>query len=325
MLTIYETAQQFKQRLVSRERAASAELLRSYGRAHARLADRVAVLTGEIESRRAAGETISSGFLYERDRLANIKRDLARELGRFSRIASTSATLSQRDAAHSAAIEARALISISSGVPVAGADLAAAESLAGFASNGSPLSRLFDELGRETSERMTAELVSGVAEGAPARVIAARMRSASALGLSRSLTIARTETLRAYRETTGEVYEQHAALLRGWVWLSSLSGATCALCVAMHGRVFPVARRLVSHPNCSCVPAPLTHDADAPETGEAWLDRQEDGLQKSVLGAAKFEAYKDGKLKVADLVGVKRSAKWGDVPYIKSLDASRRA
>jgi SPP1 gp7 family putative phage head morphogenesis protein len=325
MTDLYTTAQEFKGRLLKGDRAAAGDILRAYGLAVRRISARIKQLTDQIQAARLQGEEISSGWLYERDRLTNLKREIIVELQRFSRVASLRVAREQSAARELGADAAQALIGESDGAPVAirlgTFGSRASSALAGFAADGSPLRELFIERGLEVARRVSDELVAGVAEGQPARVIAARMRIAFGGDLARSLTIARTETVRAYREASRETYVANAAVLRGWYWQAALDARTCVVCIAMHGTVFPVSARLESHVNCRCVPVPLTTAAPLPETGPEWFARQEPGLQRQVLGAAKFEAFREGKFELKDLVGVSHSERWGVSRYERPLSA----
>ena len=325
MTDIYTSAEEWKARLLRGEREAAGDLLRAYGLAVRRISARIKELTDQIQAARLQGESISSGWLYERDRLTNLKREIIVELQRFSRVASIRVAREQAAAKELGAEAAQALIGESDGAPIAirlgtfGARASA--TIAGFASDGSPLRELFAEQAVAVARRVSDELVAGVAEGQSARVIAARMRVAFGGDLARALTIARTETVRAYREASRAAFVTNASVLRGWYWQAALDARTCVVCIAMHGQVFPVSARLESHPNCRCVPVPLTTAAPLPETGPEWFARQEAGLQRQVLGAAKFEAFREGKFEVKDLVGVRHSERWGTSRFEKPLSA----
>ncbi len=325
MPDIYQTAQEFKERLLKGERAAAGELLRAYGLAVQRIEARVSRLTSEIEAAKFQGEIISSGWLFERDRLTNLKREIEVEIGRFARVAELRVTQEQRAARTLGNESARVLVGEATGdavsVRLGTLNQAAVVEQAGFASDGSPLRELFAERGPQVSRAVADELVAGVAEGQGARVIARRIRAHTGGELARALTISRTETLRAYREATRANYLAHSDVLRGWVWTATLTSRTCALCWAMHGRVFPLTARLNSHANCRCVMSPLTKDAEPPPSGVESFAKQEPGFQKSVLGPAKFAAFKQGKLTLADVVGVRRSERWGASRFEKPLSA----
>jgi len=325
MSDINQTANEFKRRLLARERAASSELVRAYAVACGRIEERINELTAQITGARRKGEIISSGFLYERNRLTNLRLDIRVEMQRFSQVASLRVVAEQRAARTAAAADAQVLIGEAGGAPVAVRlgmlERDAVRNAVGFASDGSPLQSLFGESGVRVAERVTGELVASVAEGAHPRVIAARVRRVFGGDLARALTIARTETLRTYRETTRETYMAHSDVLSGWYWQAALSLRTCAMCLSMHGRVFPVGVRMVSHPNCRCVQVPLVRDAELPETGAEWFARQESGLQKSVLGRGKYRAFKEGKMQLSDLEGTRTSPRWGLTRFEKPLSA----
>jgi len=322
---LYEIAEGWKARLLSGERAAAGDLLRAYRLAASRIEERVSELTAQLDGRRRVGQEVSSAWLHERDRLLRLKLDILVEMQKFSRVASLLVAREQARARGLGAEAAGALVGEAAGAPAAvrlgRLDAGAATAVAGFAADGSPLRQLFAEGGPGLARRVGDELVSGVAEGVGVRRIASRIRGHLGGELGRALTICRTETVRAYREATRETYLAHAGALRGWYWQAALDARTCSMCLAMHGRVFPVGARLHSHPNCRCVQVPLTLEAAAPETGAEWFSRQTPGLQKAQLGPGKFKAFTEGKLQLADLVGVRRSERWGESRFERPLSA----
>jgi SPP1 gp7 family putative phage head morphogenesis protein len=328
MPNVYDTAEQFKARLVTRERRAASLLVRAYGVAYLRIKAKLDELTKEIAELRASGETVPVGWLYERGRLASLKGAMSAEMLRFSEGAARVITNEQRAAARLGLTDSRTLVvaaleaeGLSVTANFGGLNRDAVEAIAGFAADGSPLAELLNEVGRRAGERARLALVSGVAEGASADVIARRFRDAMGGGMARALTVARTETLRAYREAAREVYRASSDVLDGWTWMASLSRRTCAMCLAMHGQVFRVEERLESHPNCRCVQVPLVTGGDAPAPGEAWLEAQAEEIQRAVLGDAKFELFKSGRLKLNDLVGERRDRRWGKTRFEKPLHA----
>lgn len=330
MSNVYDTAEQFKARLFSRERRAASLLIRAYMVAYGNVRRRLDEITKEIAEARARGEEIPSGWLYERGRLASLKSSMSAELKKFSDGAARRIAEEQLAAARLGLSDAQDLVVASlesEGLRVrerfGNLNTRAVEAAAGHASDGSPLATLLNEAGRRAGEQARLALVSGVAEGASADVIARRFRDAFGGGMSRALTIARTETLRSYREAAREVYRASSDVLEGWVWTASFSRRTCAMCLAMHGKVFSVEERLESHPNCRCVQVPLVEGVEAPKPGEAWLEAQAEEIQRAVLGDAKFELFKSGRLKLNDLVGERRDRRWGLTRFEKPLHAVR--
>ncbi|HEY0171604.1 MAG TPA: phage minor head protein [Pyrinomonadaceae bacterium] len=330
MPDVYDTAEAFKARLFSRERRAASLLVRAYAVSYERIKKKLNDLARDIEAARLRGDEIPAGWLYERGRLATLKKEMTAEMLRFSQGAARVISAEQAAAARLGLADARALVvaaldaeGLSVQARFGNLNTAAVEAAAGFASDGSPLATLLNEAGRRAGERARLALVSGVAEGASADVIARRFRDAFGGGMARALTIARTETLHSYREAAREVYRASSDVLSGWTWTASLSRRTCAMCLAMHGQVFRVEERLESHPCCRCVQVPLVTGGDESgiKTGEAWLEAQAEEIQRAVLGDAKYELFKSGRLKLRDLVGERRDRRWGLTRFERPLHA----
>lgn len=320
---ILKMSEAFKARMVARERRAASELVRAYGLAYQRIQERVSLITAEIDKRRVRGESLDS-FLYERDRLRNLQIEIEREMRRFSIFASNRITDEQRAGVRLAAVDSTSLIRASLGSQIAFApqrlNTAAVEALAGYAGDGSPLRVLFDKIAPQMGKRIADELVSGIAEGAHARVIASRVRDISGVGLNQALTISRTETIRAYRTAQLESYQANSDVVLGWRWAATLTpGRTCIVCWLMHGREFSTKVEMASHVNCRCVPIPVTVGTPQMKTGIEAFNELEAGVQRQMLGAAKYEAWQKGELNLNNLVGVRHSPEWGTVRFERSL------
>ncbi|MBB3041211.1 phage minor head protein [Nocardioides soli] len=159
---------------------------------------------------------------------------------------------------------------------------------------------------------MRRELIRGVVSGSNPRVVARRMvaraREPFAGGLTRALTIARTEMLDAHRAGARAGQARHAEVLRGWMWLASLSTRTCPACLGMHGQVFDLdVPGPDGHQNCRCArmpvvrpwtelgfdgieePGPLAPDADGFFAG---LTPRE---QQAILGPRGYQAWLAGR------------------------------
>jgi SPP1 gp7 family putative phage head morphogenesis protein len=136
----------------------------------------------------------------------------------------------------------------------------------------------------------------------------------------RSLTIARTETLRAYREASRLTYEQNADVVQSYVWVAALSRRTCAACLALHGQEFPLAEPFGTHPNCRCTLVPRLRGEANPveETGEDWLSRQPAATAEVVLGRTGAAAWQEGAVGLSDFVGERQSAGYGTTRFARS-------
>ena len=161
---------------------------------------------------------------------------------------------------------------------------------------------LSDEAGRAMRRRLVQGVAAGRSPRETARLMIADVQDAFDGGLARALTISRTETIDAYRAGAKAHHEANADVLRGWMWLASLTERTCPSCVAMHGSVHDLDEAgPLDHPQGRCSRMPLVKPELVPgaptptiESGAEWLERQPEGVQRSVLGPRRYEAWKAG-------------------------------
>lgn len=195
--------------------------------------------------------------------------------------------------------------------------------LVGRLSNGRPLFTLLRTLAPVGSRAVREVLITGVALGRGPRVIARDIRRATAVPAHRAMTIARTEVFGAYRGAAHETMTANDRVVGGWVWDAQLGPRTCAACIAQHGTKHPVTERMETHPNCRCTQSPFTktwaelgfsgvkETRLSLEAGESWFARQPSSTQREILGSAKFEAYRSGRVTLSDFVQKTGSRDWG--------------
>ncbi|MGB8508889.1 MAG: hypothetical protein WCD76_10810, partial [Pyrinomonadaceae bacterium] len=151
MTDLEAKAQEFKRAMTERERASASELLRAYQLSSRRIEARVRELTDRIREARFQGIEVSSGWLYERDRLTNLKREIEIEINRFSHVALLRVAQEQRAALTQATQDTQALIGEVTGEPLAvrfgSLNTNAVGAIADAAGEGSRLSRLFASRG----------------------------------------------------------------------------------------------------------------------------------------------------------------------------------
>jgi SPP1 gp7 family putative phage head morphogenesis protein len=140
----------------------------------------------------------------------------------------------------------------------------AVENLAGFLADGSPLSSILSALSADAVSVVRASLINGVVSGQGVREIARGMREALGGNLRRAQVLARTEVLRAYRETSRQTYSANRDVLNGWRWHSALDRRTCAICYAMHGTLHGFNETLNDHPQGRCFPSGVRASGPAP-------------------------------------------------------------
>lgn len=317
MAEIYDKAESFKAALLRRERAASSQMVRAYGQAWNRLSKLLLVLTERIGDAASANEPISPAWLYRQERYARLMNEIERQIKRFAATAEQSILREQQAAVRVALKHSTELVKAAApeiGASFISLNVSAVENIVGFLSNGAPLKRLLDELPGDAGRRTAEALTEAVTLGYNPRKTAANIRHTLGMTLTRALTIARTETLRSYREATHANYRANEDVVGGWYWAATLGPRTCAACIAMHGTFHSLDERLAAHVNCRCTQIPAIKGRPSPiaQDGEQWFAAQSDAVKARILGTqAGFKAYQAGDLALTDLVGLQSSPVWG--------------
>lgn len=317
------------------ERAAADRVVNAYGRAWADTQRALEQLLAKMQAAIDAGEQLSPAWLYQERRLRIVLERLEDALRARWPDASAAVLDAQRGAVDAAQRHAHELVEGQTPGALTGTFEAMPEEaladLVGYASDGSPLRALLDQLPGQLGQTLEQHLVSGLAQGLGPRQIAARARAATGMELQRALTITRTEQLRAYRESTRRALEANPQVVAGWTWFCACDRRSCAVCWAMHGRQFPPTEHLDGHPNCRCAMVPLTKTWEAlgftgvdetrlePDPGVQQFAQLPEADQLAILGPGKLAAYKDGRLHLTDLVERPDSPRWGTMRRERTL------
>jgi SPP1 gp7 family putative phage head morphogenesis protein len=313
---IYVVANQFRAELLARDGATTAELIRSYLIAARNIRQRILQLGERIDEARANGERVSPSWLYQQERLAALLRQVQNEIIGFAGTANTAIESMQREAAMLGLNHAADLFAIGShGTTLSGGfarlSAEAATDLAGFAGDGGPLYQLLAKLAPGAADAVKQALFSGIIRGAGAQELAREVHRSLGGNMARSLLIARTETLRAYRESSQRFYESNSDVIHGWKWIAACNSRTCPVCWAMHGSIHPNSEQFSSHPGCRCTPVPVTDMSPPLKTGPERFGALPEKQQLKVLGPLKTDAFKAGRITLQDLVGTNTSKRWG--------------
>lgn len=266
----------------------------------------------EVTALRASGHTVPRWRLLQMQRT----RDLLEQVQEQIRLYAVSAgeLLSARQLtllnlgieASAAAIEAMA-----PGLQFNRLPIEAIQNMVGLAGDGSPLRETLEASYPHGADGILDEMVRGVATGKGPREIA---RSAIRHGLSRSLnhmmTVARTETLRAYREATRQGYIR-SGVVAGYKRLSARDRRTCAGCLSADGAFYMLDEPFASHPLCRCTLVPQIIGADNDiGSGAEWFEGQSEAVQREILGPTRMELFRRGI--PFDRFGTRREdARWG--------------
>jgi SPP1 gp7 family putative phage head morphogenesis protein len=335
--TVYDTAEQFRTRLARLELDTVGQVLDQWQNYKATVSDQLDAIEGKLNAALADGT--DPGDLYRiRQRLEAHFEQVYGIIDEYAARVDDIVFDGMQTAGQDAARAAEQLASLQLGDQAATAGLSfdrlpkeAVEQLIGQMHDG-PLADLIGSLAGDVTQGWKDTMAQGLAQGLNPRDVARRIVAQVDVPRWRALTIARTETLRAYRETTRASIQRNQAVMQGWRWSAALDARTCAVCWAMHGTLHATDQVMGTHPNCRCAMVPATKSfadlgiagvADGPNLqltpGPQLFARQPVNVQMSVLGPAKHRLYQDGALSLEDLVGERLDRRWGATRFERSL------
>jgi SPP1 gp7 family putative phage head morphogenesis protein len=331
-----QLAEQFRLLLLARERRAATSIVQSYGLIWQRLQQQIGDLTSEIETLQLAGDAEAvKRHLWRLNRVQALQAQADDQLATFSQF--TNDTIAGGMRSNVAAGEREAFLLQQAAYP-RGANVGitfsrlpreAIESMVGTMQDGSPLAKLLQEAVGDASKGFMDSLVTGMATGRNPRAIAGELRQKFGMGLTRSLTIARTEQLRAYRTATLNSYQQ-SPVVTGWERCAARTERTCAACLILDGKIYTTREAMDDHPNGRCFLVPHTKsyremgiDADEPqfkrELGRDWLAAQPEVTQRSIMGNGRYDAWQSGALALDDIPMKVSDSTWGDSWVVRPL------
>jgi len=327
----------FRAALLAQDAATARLLIDSYGNIYLRLSSEIDAI---LET--AARRELTIGQVKRLERFQALQAQVLSEMHRYSAFAGETITIGQRSASGLAQGHVQALVDtalppgINRGV-LARAGIVwntlpadAFEMFIGIAGDGSPLARLLDTIGPEARVGMTEAIGQGISQGLGPRRTAALVRDRLGMGLTRSLAFARTETLRAYRESSRLQYASNPNVVKGYRRHCERGPRTCMACIALDGKFYETEVPLNEHVNGRCAMVPETvsykdlglstedrrpQDPDARE----WFKEQPRLIQRSMMGPSKFEVWEAGDIQLEDLAKVEQNPIWGEQAVVTPL------
>lgn len=183
-------------------------------------------------------------------------------------------------------------------------------------------------LAPDVEQLMKQELYRGLVVGDNPRRTASRIvRRAEGRfngGLTRALTIARTETLDAHREANRQSRLASKDMVTGWYWTATLDARTCPSCLANHGSLHPVEQfGPIDHHNGRCDAVDkvkswreLGFDVDEPEDllpdARKWFDGLTEDTQRAIMGPERLRLLQDREIGWDDLTRRAKNGDWRD-------------
>ena len=248
----------FRRHVLENDRHMLADISRAYHQTWRKIRRAIEELNREYER---LGGDVSQVWFYQSRRYRELEALIAEELGklgsRATRITTGAIDKSVDDGLHYSA----ELVALQAGdlgkVGYAYLDRDAVLAMLGYSRPGAPLEALMRSISEEGAKSALDTLVQGLLLGYNPVKVAPTLRDTLGTTLTRAMTIARTESIRALREAQMESYRANPNIVREWQWQASMDKSTCLVCMAMHGKRFPISESMSSHPNCRCVSVPV--------------------------------------------------------------------
>jgi SPP1 gp7 family putative phage head morphogenesis protein len=190
---------------------------------------------------------------------------------------------------------------------------AAVEYMVGLTGAGTPVGAVLADAAAVGPDGLRQALVDGIALGRnPLETARRALRQGLGRSFTRMATIARTETLRVYRQTTLEGYRQSNVVV-GYRRLCAKDERTCLGCLMADGRFYERDVAFEEHPAGRCAAVPVL-ERGSPidfETGQEWFVRQPESVQREMLGPGRWALYERGEVTLNDLVTRRWDETWG--------------
>ena len=310
---------EYKKDLIARDADAILHMGRRWLWLENALEANVQVLSLDMIAAKEAGEEVTRTALYRRLRYQKLVAQMRDELTAYNIwadefIAENQLSYGKLGIEHSADALQGVLMEGGEGVgtffdrlPVS-----AVENMVGIATDGGPIQVLLEKAYPEAVDRMTDILVKNTALGINPRQTAREMIDGTAEALNHSLTVARTEQLRVYREASRQQYEK-SGMVQSYRRLSAKNDRTCAVCLALDGEVYPTSELMHVHPNDRCTMVPIVEGMPKVkwETGEDWLKKQDPEIREQILGKEASSMIDAGDIELQDLVTKVDHPDWG--------------
>lgn len=322
-MDIYQVAAQYRKQLLALEAQTVDDIIRLYIPTYRKLSEQLAATTAEITRLKAKKGWAPQRLLRELSTLPALLAQIEREVqvyGQGAHAATKAAIAQSIGMAHLNLQGMASTLAPTVTLNVSGFSSEAVAQVAALSADGTPLAELYATFGKDAAAGARLAIFEGVVAGKGAREIGRDVRASLGVPTYRAMRIARTETLRAYREASLQDYKDNADYIEGWLWVASLSLRTCASCLAMHGTQHPLSEQFGSHVQCRCTTVPIFEGEDHDlEPGPEWFAKQSEEDRESILGKGKAAAYDAGEITLRDLSVTRKSAKWGPQRYEGSL------
>lgn len=317
---VVRVAREYREQLARNEDTALKRMARYWVQMEGRLRSEYESLYYYVRELRESGQAVPQQYIYTLDRYQRMMAQIGRELPYYQATVEDLIAEYQREDFVLGLDGASSIIKAND--PTAEiwnrVYKDAAETVAGFAGNGAPLSELLRTDYGALGEKITDALVSGVALGKGVKETVKDMQDATAsLTYERAVRIARTEINRAYRIANQQQYAASGVVEK--VLRLCYKPTACLACLEMDGEECPNGL-CEDHPNGKCTTVVQTTGGVRPQwqTGHEWLMEQSEEDQRRIMGPGRFEMWKKDGIQIRDMVEMKPNPIWGGSPQVIS-------
>lgn len=323
---VVEAMRQWKAGLLAEETSHMQVMARRWVTVEEALQGNIETLTYRMAEAKDAGQAVSESSLFRMDRYQRLVTQAQAEFERYADWAEDNITRQQSKMVGWSLEHAATAIDLTMdyhGVRVGFSRLPveAATNIIGLAGDGKAVGDLLrrrmvrDENGLPlpgVAERLRRSLIDGTALGYNPRKTARMMRDDLAGGLQKALVIARSETMRPYRETTRAAYER-SGVVESQQRISAHDERVCAACIADDGAIYSLRYIISDHPQGRCTSIPVLRNLPPVQwqAGESWFLTQDEGVQRAILGTDRLAAYQEGIFNFDQLVRRTSDPVWG--------------
>lgn len=265
-MTLQSLANQHRRAILAQDQTLADQIAAQYRQAFGRFHQRLQKLLQQLQQARQAAEDDDAVFnaqvwLYQFQRLDSLLFAAQQDFDSFSRQAQDMVRQQVHSAFSTGEQDALSLLQSSNAKAVFGVpNPDAIDVLLKRLAAPEQISQLFAKMDRLTLDLIRKRMLLGASLGEGPRQLAADLANALKIPLNRALTIARTESINAYRSAALDTYRANSDVVEGWIW-SAAAGA-CPFCASMDGTLHDLSETLDSHPNCRCgmLPKVVSYD-----------------------------------------------------------------
>ena len=321
MATVYNIIAAYKRALLKRETAAVKLMADRWAIAQRRMSGELGRLTREIAAKQAAGEEITAGLLRRQERYRTLLAQAATEHAKYADDA-TKVIKSATRAGAKMGVDSAAAALNEMGVSITfdQVNIGAIEAMAGVLDDGSPVHDALMERFPDAWESFENELIASTAQGKSPVIIARRAAEKFGVTVANAMRIARTEMQRAFREASRETYRA-SGVVQKYKRVAAHDSRTCVACLALDGKVYKTSEPLSDHPNGRCAMVPIVDGMPEVkwESGEDWFNRQDEDIQRDMLGPKRYKAFKDNQFDFERLAQIQSEPTWGKQVRVRPL------